>query len=79
MTVGSQSVMVDHKVKCSMKLYDPLIGIEKYVGYYLYSRSSTPVKTPRLANGVGVIDSGYRGNIKRILIILKVMILWNMN
>ena len=40
-SAGSQSVMVDHKVKCSMKLYDPLIGIEKYVGYYLYSRSRT--------------------------------------
>tara|TARA_B100000900_G_scaffold289584_1_gene248482 strand:+ start:1536 stop:2417 length:882 start_codon:yes stop_codon:yes gene_type:complete len=64
---GSQSVMIDHKINCSMKLYDPLIGIEKYVGYYLYSRSSTPLKTPlRLANSVGVIDSGYRGNIKAI-------------
>jgi dUTP pyrophosphatase len=56
---GSQSVMVDHKIKCCMKYCD------KYVGYYLYSRSSTPVKTPlRLSNCVGVIDSGYRGNIK---------------
>ncbi len=32
-------------------------------GFYLYSRSSTGTKTPlRLANNVGVIDSGYRGN-----------------
>ena len=37
---------------------------KRYVGYYLYSRSSTASKTPlRLANSVGVIDSGYRGNI----------------
>ena len=36
-----------------------------YVGYYLYLRSSTGLNTPlSLANGVGVIDSGYRGNIK---------------
>ena len=34
------------------------------VGYYIYSRSSTPVKTPlRLANSVGIIDSGYTGEI----------------
>ena len=34
------------------------------VGYYLYPRSSTGSKTPlRLANSVGIIDSGYRGHI----------------
>ena len=34
------------------------------VGYYLYPRSSTGTKTPlRLANSVGIIDSGYRGHI----------------
>jgi len=33
------------------------------VGYFLYPRSSTGTKTPlRLANSVGVIDAGYRGN-----------------
>ena len=33
------------------------------MSYYLYSRSSI-VKTPlRLANSVGIIDAGYRGNI----------------
>jgi len=32
------------------------------VGFYLYPRSSTGTKTPlRLANSVGIIDSGYRG------------------
>ena len=32
------------------------------VGYYLYPRSSMGSKTPlRLANSVGIIDSGYRG------------------
>lgn len=32
-------------------------------GFYLYPRSSTGSKTPlRLANSVGVIDSGYRGD-----------------
>ena len=38
-----------------------------YVGFYLYMRSSTASKTPlRLANNVGIIDSGYRGNIKAL-------------
>lgn len=32
------------------------------VGFFLYPRSSTGAKTPlRLANSVGIIDSGYRG------------------
>tara|TARA_Y100000591_G_scaffold142324_2_gene122283 strand:+ start:3565 stop:4374 length:810 start_codon:yes stop_codon:yes gene_type:complete len=55
---GSLTV-IDHLVKCCMKYNN------NYVGYYLYSRSSTAVKTPlRFANNVGIIDSGYRGNIK---------------
>lgn len=33
-------------------------------GFYLHARSSTGTKTPlRLANQVGIIDSGYRGSI----------------
>ena len=33
------------------------------VGYFMYPRSSTGTKTPlRLANSIGIIDSGYRGN-----------------
>ena len=51
--------MLDHNIACSMTYKG------NYVGYYLYVRSSTPIKTPlRLANNVGIIDSGYRGNIK---------------
>ena len=38
------------------------------VSYYLYPRSSMGAKTPlRLANSVGIIDSGYRGNIIAIV------------
>ena len=51
--------MLDHNISCSMT-YEG-----RFVGYYLYVRSSTPIKTPlRLANNVGIIDSGYRGRIK---------------
>jgi len=53
------SYMLDHHISCAMTYKG------KFVGYYLYMRSSTPVKTPlRLANNVGIIDSGYRGTIK---------------
>jgi dUTP pyrophosphatase len=39
----------------------------KPTGYYLYPRSSI-VKTPfRLANSVGIIDSGYRGEIMAVV------------
>ena len=50
---------LDLKVSCCMKMGS------RYVGYYLYPRSSTGSNTPlRFANSVGIIDSGYRGNIK---------------
>ena len=39
----------------------------KAVGYYLYPRSSI-VKTPfRMANSVGIIDAGYRGEIMAVV------------
>lgn len=48
---------LDFKVRCSPKF---LNGIS---GYYLYPRSSIS-KTPLImANSVGIIDHGYRGNI----------------
>ena len=51
--------MLDHNISCSMTYGG------RFVGYYLYVRSSTPIKTPlRLANNVGIIDSGYRGTIR---------------
>ena len=50
---------IDYKISCCMKKG------ERYVGYYLYPRSSTGSKTPlRMANSVGIIDSGYRGNLQ---------------
>ncbi len=48
---------IDHQVSCSMTIH------AKFTGYYMYPRSSI-IKTPmRLANSVGIIDAGYRGNI----------------
>jgi dUTP pyrophosphatase len=49
-----------------MKMYTTYNGMYN-VGYYLYPRSSTGTKTPlRLSNSVGIIDSGYRGNITAV-------------
>ncbi len=60
-SIGAQKVVVDHKIKCCMKMGN------RFVGYYLYPRSSTGTKTPlRMVNSVGIIDSGYRGNIKAV-------------
>lgn len=53
---------LDHEVSCSVFKH---LGDNKFIpsGYYLYPRSSIS-KTPfRLANNVGIIDSGYRGNL----------------
>lgn len=53
---------IDFKVKCSATMIHK-DGSEYVSGYMLFPRSSLS-KTPlRLANSVGVIDSGYRGNI----------------
>ena len=46
----------------------PPPGTSRPVGYYMYPRSSTGSKTPlRLANSVGIIDSGYRGPLMAVL------------
>lgn len=42
-----------------------------YLSYYLYPRSSISKLNIRLANSVGIIDSGYRGEIMGIFDILK--------
>lgn len=61
---GCQKLLLDYKIKCCMRV---VAENQQFVSYYLYSRSSLPLKTPlRLANNVGIIDSGYRGNITGI-------------
>ena len=62
----ASGIAVDMHVKCSMKMFTTHNGTYN-VGYYLYPRSSTGTKTPlRLSNSVGIIDSGYRGNITAV-------------
>ena len=60
--------LVDLGVACAMYLSKSCNSIPLFpqpaLSYYLYPRSSIS-KTPlRLANSVGIIDSGYRGNLK---------------
>ena len=55
---AGETVKIDLQIQC-----EALKDNQKNVSYYLYPRSSI-VKTPlRLANSVGIIDAGYRGNI----------------
>ena len=51
---------LDFKVRC-MRLDDK--GHQSRGGYYLYPRSSIAKTSFRMANSVGIIDAGYRGNI----------------
>jgi len=53
------STMISMDVKCEMLLKDN----NRPIAYYMYPRSSIS-KTPLLlANHVGIIDAGYRGNL----------------
>jgi len=53
---------VDFKLKCSAQMYCDT-GKNFSTGYYMYPRSSLSKTKLRLANCVGIIDSGYRGNL----------------
>lgn len=53
---------VDFKIKCSAKMICDT-GKSFNSGYYMYPRSSISKTNLRLANNVGIIDSGYRGNL----------------
>jgi dUTP pyrophosphatase len=56
---SGETVFIDLEIKCEM-----VDDSGNNVSYYLYPRSSIS-KTPlRLANNVGIIDAGYRGNLK---------------
>jgi dUTP pyrophosphatase len=54
---------IDFQVKCSCQLVNSNKSTKQYTGYYMYPRSSLSKTRLRLANSVGIIDSGYRGNL----------------
>ena len=57
---------IDTNLKCAMFKWNKSKEIFTPCGFYMYPRSSIS-KTPlRLANNVGIIDAGYRGNLMGI-------------
>jgi dUTP pyrophosphatase len=62
---ASETFKLDFKVRGAM--YENGLPI----GYYLYARSSIAKTGLRLANSVGIIDSGYRGNIMAYFDVIK--------
>ena len=60
----NKSTMIDSGVKTAAYWLNNDLTIDKPCGFYVYARSSI-CKTPlRSCNNVGIIDSGYRGNLK---------------
>jgi dUTP pyrophosphatase len=60
---GLTTTKINQGVKGAMEFFSEGSVKGTSVGYYMYPRSSTGTKTPlRLANSVGIIDAGYRGN-----------------
>jgi len=59
-----KTTLIDSGVKCSAWYMNAKDELTEPTGFYVYPRSSI-FKTPlRMANSVGIIDSGYRGNLK---------------
>lgn len=70
MMLNTKLVGIDYGIKCEAYIEDDNCDDRIPTGYYLYARSSI-YKTPlRMSNNVGIIDSGYRGNIKANLDVL---------
>jgi dUTP pyrophosphatase len=52
---------IDYNIICSAKIHRK--GNSFNTGFYMYPRSSISKSQLRLANNVGIIDSGYRGHL----------------
>jgi dUTP pyrophosphatase len=53
---------INHKVQCSAYILDGENNVIP-TGYYMYPRSSISKSGIMMANSVGIIDSGYRGDL----------------
>jgi len=60
--LSSQVNKVDLQLKCSAQIISSN-SETKNTGFYMYPRSSVSSTPLRLANSVGIIDSGYRGRL----------------
>jgi dUTP pyrophosphatase len=59
---AGQTTKIDFGVKCKAQMVSNT-GKFYNTGFYMYPRSSLSKTKLRLANSVGIIDSGYRGNL----------------
>ncbi len=67
----SLQVSKDNTFKLDFKVKGAMYDNDLPIGYYLYPRSSIAKTGFRLANSVGIIDSGYRGNILAYFDVIK--------
>lgn len=69
---SNETHKIDMGIRCSMT-YNNIP-----CSYYMYPRSSTGLKTPlRMSNNVGIIDSGYRGNLIAVFDNINNNSIWN--
>ena len=57
-------VLVGLSVKCAMFSHEITHPDSRPLSFYMYPRSSISKSSLRMSNNVGIIDSGYRGEIK---------------
>ena len=69
-SLDQKQISVNHEIKAVCTKMSNNIPVP--VGYYMYPRSSISKTRYRMANSVGIIDSGYRGNLIAKLDILPV-------
>ena len=57
--------LIDYNIICSATILKQMHDCRKEIntGFYMYPRSSISKSRIRLANNVGIIDSGYRGHL----------------
>jgi dUTPase len=66
LTGTSKQLKINYQIKCRALMCSINRGEDQrtfHTGYYIYPRSSISKTSFRLANGTGIIDSGYRGNL----------------
>ena len=63
LTIPGKMNKIDFLIKCSAKNYYENGNNCNNTGFYMYPRSSISSTNLRLANCVGIIDSGYRGHL----------------
>jgi dUTP pyrophosphatase len=63
LTIPGKLNKINFGIKCSAEIYTDNGNNSNNTGFYMYPRSSLSGTNLRLANSVGIIDSGYRGNL----------------